>query len=117
MLHHAVGVDAQTRLSLGLGLETRPDMHAARIEPCKERLLCTIGAIDEVERSLEELLIHIFHALLVERAGVLTVLLAPLSEARIFSGVLNGGRCASQHTARTKLEPELGTLRIIRVLR
>ena len=38
-LHHAVGIDAKPGLALRLGLEPRPDVHAGRIEPGKERLL------------------------------------------------------------------------------
>ena len=92
-------------------------MHAAWIEPSKERLLVPIGAVDEVERRVKKLLVHRFHALLVEWAGVLAVLLAPFAEAGIFPRGLGGACGAPHYTTRTKLEFELGVLGVIGVLR
>ena len=62
-------------------------MHAARIEPSKEWLLVPVGAVDEVERSIQKLLIDRLHSFLVERAGILAILLAPFAEAGVLSGV------------------------------
>jgi hypothetical protein len=117
MLHHAVGIDSETRLAIRLWFEACPDVHTARIEPSKERLLVPVGAVDEVERRVKKLLVHRFHALLVERAGVLAVLLAPFAEAGIFPRGLRRGRHASEHPAGTELEFELGVLGIVGVLR
>ena len=83
----------------------------------KNGFLCMVGAIDEVERGVEELLVHRLHALLVERAGVLAVLLAPWAEARVLAWGLNSGRGTSEHATRAELESELGVLGIVGVLR
>src|SRR4029077_5233842 len=106
MFDHAVGIDAEARLTFRLGLEARPDVHAARIEPREERLLLLVGAIDEVQGGVPEILVHFFHALLVERTSILAVLLPPCAKPRIFARGLGGGRCASEHATRAKLEFE-----------
>ena len=77
MFHHAVRIDAKTGPALGFELETSPDMHAARIEPHEKRLVVAIGAIDEVNRRIEELFVDRLHAFFGERPGVLAFLLAP----------------------------------------
>src|SRR4029079_12703567 len=112
VLHHAVGIDAKASLFLRLRLEAGPDMHAARIEPGEEGLLLLVGAIDEVQRGVEKLLIHRLHALLVERAGILAILLTPFAEARVLPGCFSGGGNAPHHAARTEFESELGVLGI-----
>ena len=96
MLHHAVRIDAEPGLALRLGLEPGPNVHAGRIEPREERLLRPVGAVDEVERGFEKLVVRRLHALLVKRAGILAILLAPLAEPRIFSRRLGGCRRASR---------------------
>jgi hypothetical protein len=63
MLHHAVGIDAETGLALSIGLEAGPDVHAARIEPREERLPLPVGALDKFERRREKLLVDRLHAL------------------------------------------------------
>ena len=94
MLHHAVRIDAEPGLALRLRLEPGPDVHAARIEPDEERLLVAVGAVDEVDRGLEEFLVDRLHALLGERPGVLAFLLAPRAEARIVARRVGRGRDA-----------------------
>src|SRR5262249_14126665 len=93
-----------------------PDMHAGRIEPREERLLVPVRAIDEVERGVEKLLVYGLHAFLGERAGIGAALLAPLAEARVLPRCFCDGRGASQHPARAEAQPELRTLRIVRML-
>src|SRR5207247_1954254 len=117
VLDHAVRIDAEAGLVSGCRLETGPDVHAGRVEPREERLLVPVRAVDEVGGGLEELLVHRLHALLVERAGVGAVLLAPLAESRISTRSLHGGRRAAKHAARAKSQLELGTLRVVGVLR
>jgi hypothetical protein len=117
MLHHAVGIDAEPGLALGLRLEAGPDVHAGRIEPDEERLLIPVCAVDEVERGLEEFLVDRLHAFFGQRAGVLTFLLAPGSEAGIVARRVGGGRHALHDAAGTELSPELGVLRIVGMLR
>ena len=65
----------------------------------------------------EELLVHRFHALARERAGVLDGLLADAAEARILGRIVAVGRLALQHAARAELGAELGVLRVVGVLR
>src|SRR4030095_9873236 len=117
VLDHAVGIDAEPGLALGRGLETGPDVHAGGVEPHEERLLVPACAVDEVARSLKELLVCSLHALLVEGAGVGAVLLAPLAESRIFAWRLDGRRRAPEHAARAEAQLELCALRVVRVLR
>src|ERR1700675_3033944 len=117
MLHHAIGIEAKTCLALRLGLEARPDVHAAWIEPGEERLLVAVRAVDKVERGIKKLRVHRLHALFVERTGVLTVLLAPRAETRVLPRGLDGGCRASKNPARAELEFELGVLGIVGVLR
>ena len=64
VLDHAVGIDAEAGLALGLLLEMGPDVHPAGVEPHEERLAVAVGAVDEVERGGEEFLVHGLHALL-----------------------------------------------------
>ena len=117
MLHHAVGIDAETGLALGFGLETRPDVHAARIEPDEERLLVAICAVDEIGRGAKEFLVDRLHALLGERPGVLAFLLAPGAETRIVAWRVGRGRNALHDAARAELRLEGRILRIVRMLR
>src|SRR6202000_18067 len=57
MLDHTAGVDAQTGLVLRFGLQPSPDVHAARIEPNKKRLLIAVGTIDEIGRGIQKFLV------------------------------------------------------------
>ena len=102
MFHHPVRIDAEPGLSLRLGLEASPDVHAAGIEPREEGLLLLVRTVDKVERGLQKLVVDGFHAFLGERASVVATLLAPLPEPRIFAGGLGDRRSASQHAARAK---------------
>ena len=65
----------------------------------------------------EELLVHRFHPLPGERAGVLDRLLADLAEHRIDGRVVLVGRLALHHAARAELLPEIRVLRIVGVFR
>src|ERR1700674_1217403 len=102
MLHHAIGIDAKTRLSLRLGLEGGPDVHGAWIEPSEERLLLLVRAVDKVEGGTQELLVDRLHAFLVERTGVLAVLLAHPPEPWVFARIVNSCGRTSENATRTK---------------
>src|SRR5271154_4294000 len=104
MLDHSVGIYAEAGLPLRRRFEAGPDMHPTRIEPGKERLLLIVRTVDEVERRLEELLVHRFHALFVERPVFLTFLLPPLPEPWFSPGGLSRGRITPQHPARTEAQ-------------
>ena len=73
--------------------------------------------VDEVERGVEEFLVHRLHALLGQRTGVLDRLLADPAEPRILGRIVLVGRLALQHAARAELRPERRVLRIVGMLR
>jgi hypothetical protein len=51
VLDHAVGVDAEPGLALGLRLEVREDVHPGGVPPEEEGLVVLLGAlVHEVER-------------------------------------------------------------------
>src|SRR5271155_839854 len=116
VLDHAVGINTQASLSLRRRFQTSPDMHAAWIEPHEERLLVLVGAVDEVHRGVEKLLVHVLHALHRKRPRVGAALLAPFTEAGIFARSLGRGRRAAQDAARPEAQLEFGILRIVRML-
>src|SRR5262249_14829446 len=97
-------------------LEMRPDVHASRVEPDKERLLVAIGAVDEIDRRLEEFRVDRLHALARERPGVLAFLFAPRTEARIVARRVGRGGDAFEDAARPKICAERRVLRIVLVL-
>ena len=68
-------------------------------------------------RGIGELVVDRFHSLDRQRAGVLDLLLADLSELRIDGGVIGVGGPAVQHATRTELLAEPGILGIVGVLR
>ena len=75
-------------------------MHARAVEPDEERLACLLLAIDEIERTGKELLVHRFHAF-------------PCQRARVFDLAIG---IRMDHTARTKTLLEGRILRIVRIL-
>jgi hypothetical protein len=105
VLDHAVGVDAQAGLALGLLLEVRPDVHAGGVPPQEERLALALRVGHEAHGLAGELLVHRLHALDVERPGQLDLLLAV------------GQRPGVEHTAGAVLLAHLRILEIVRMLR
>jgi len=71
MLHHAVRVDAQPRLTVGFGLQVREDVHARGVPPHEEWLAILVRLVDEVQRLLHHLIVDRLHALACQRPGVL----------------------------------------------
>ena len=61
--------------------EMRLHMHAGRVEPDEERLAVGLGLVRELEREVEDFVIHGLHPFRIERAGVLDLLLADLAPA------------------------------------
>src|SRR5512137_99860 len=62
--------------------EVRDDVHARRVEPAEERLAVRLGLVDELQGEIADFVVHRFHALGIERAGVLDFLLADPAPAR-----------------------------------
>src|SRR4029453_5824304 len=77
---------------------TRPDMHAGRVVPEQERLVGLVRAVDEVERTGEQIVLDRPHSLARPRARVLDRLFADTAEARIFRRIINLRRLAVQHS-------------------
>ncbi len=63
--------------------EMGDDVHASRVEPDEERLAVGLGLVDELQREVADLVVHGFHPLRTEFAGVLDLLLADLAPARM----------------------------------
>src|SRR5262249_38312421 len=106
MLHHAVRIDAEPRLSLGRWLEVGPDVHAGRVEPHEEWLAVADSTVDEFRCGLQKFFVDRLHPLPGERAGVLAFLLAPGAEARIVTGRIDRSRDALEDAARTEPRPK-----------
>src|SRR3954470_4590137 len=79
VLDHAIGILVQPRTSFVVWRHMRVEVHARGIEPQKHRLVGAVLPVDEVECGSEKLVVHRFHPLLGQRAGVLD----PLSAVRI----------------------------------
>ena len=116
-LLHAVGIQAIARAVLVLRAQPRPHVHAGRVVPDEERLAGLDGALHEIQRAGEELLVHGLHALARDRTGVLDRLLADTPEARIDRRVIDVRGLAAQRAARAEALLELRFLRVLRVLR
>ena len=101
MLDHPVGFQSKPGLALGFRLEVCEDVHSRRVEPAKERPAGLVLAVHEIQRSGQKFLIHRFHALLRQRAG-------------IFDPAIGIGM---KHAARPEVLFELGVLRVVGVLR
>src|SRR6266699_330807 len=87
-------------------------MHAGGIEIAEPRRIGPVLAVDEVERSVEELLVHRLHARGVERAGVFDGLLADPAVGRINGWIVAIARLALENSARPELRAETLFLRI-----
>ena len=80
--------------------EMRDDVHARRVEPDEERLAVLLGLVHEIDGEVANLVVHRFHALGIERAGVLDPLLADLAPARHLRRIVFVGGPAMNHVAR-----------------
>ena len=80
--------------------EMRHDVHARRVEPDEERLAVLLGLVHEIDGKVANLVVHGLHALGIERAGVLDLLLADLAPARLLGRIVDVGRPAVDHVAR-----------------
>src|SRR6266568_8372162 len=92
-------------------------MHAGGIEVAEPRRIGTVLAVNEVERSVEKLLVHRLHARGVERAGVFDGLFADPAIGGVDGWVVPVARLACEDAARPELRAETRILRVVRVLR
>ena len=61
----------------------RDDVHSRRVEPQEKRLVGLASLVDELQRVVENFVIHGLHPLGIEFPGVLDLLLADLAPARL----------------------------------
>ena len=80
--------------------EMRHDVHARRVEPDEERLVVVLGLVHEIEGKVADFVVHRFHPLGIERAGILDPLLADLAPARHLGRIILVGGPAVNHVAR-----------------
>ena len=76
------------------------DVHSRRVEPNEERFVVLFGLIHEIDCKIANLIIHRFHALGIERAGILDPLHTDLTPPRHFGGIILVGGIAVDHVAR-----------------
>jgi hypothetical protein len=95
--------------------QVRDHMHASRIQPEEERLALRSGLIEELEGVSENFVVHRLHAPGTKLARVLDPLLADLAPARLHGRVVDVGREAVDHVART--DGRLEVLRIVGMAR
>ena len=70
MLQHAVGVKVQVGLAVPLRRDVGVVMHPGGVEPDEEWFFGLVLAVNEIQGRAEEFLIHRFHALFGQGAGV-----------------------------------------------
>ena len=87
--------------------EVRDDVHARRVEPDEERLVVGLGLVHELEREVEDFVVHRLHPLGIERAGVLDLLFADLAPARHHGRVILIRRPGVDHVARADFVQQL----------
>ncbi len=92
-------------------------MHARGIEVDEPRPILLGLAVDEVDSGSEKLLVHRFHTLGVESAGILDDLLADLAVGWINGRIVLIARFCLEHAPWAKLGAEARVFRIIYVLR
>ncbi len=78
----------------------RDNVHARGVEPEEERLAVLARLVDELEGVVEDLVVHGLHPLGTKLAGVLDLLLADLTPARLHGRVIDIGRPRMDHVAR-----------------
>jgi len=123
-----IGVETVAALVLPFGREVSPDVTARGVVPEEERLVRFHGAVDEVERTLDEHWFDVLHVGLgcrihirVRRqwTAVRDSLLADLAPARIRGRIIDIGGLGIQDIARAETFMEsgvFGSLRIIRLV-
>ncbi len=104
VLDHAVGVLVLPGDAAQLVLHVRAEVHARAVPPDVEGLAVGMGALDEVDRGGERLVVDRLHALLGQRPGILdaTVRVRADDAARA-EGFAEGPAVGEHHVARVVL--------------
>src|SRR5215469_16019294 len=87
------------------------DVHSGRIEPQKKRFAVLSCLVGELQRVIEDLIIHCFHPVRTELTGVLDLLFADLSPSWLYCWVVRIGSPRMDHVPRSHSVPK--RLRIV----
>ncbi len=119
VVHHRVVIGTLPAAGLpdALGLGVRAEVHVGEVHPKEDGLAGRVLTLEEVRRTVGEVVVAGLHPLLRQRAGVLDGLLADFAEARINRRVVLVGCLAVQHTARSIVREEIREVLGTRVIR
>ena len=106
----AAGLAKAFRLGVG------PQVHVRGVDPAEERFAGLVLALDEVLGGGDEVVVAGLHALLGERAGVLDLLFADPSPARLLGRVVLVRRPAVQDAARPESSCGIREVLLLRVV-
>ena len=70
VLHQAIGIEPMSGCTVPLGSQAGPHVHPGGVEPDEEWLIVAVCLVDEFQRRIGKLLVHGFHALTCQRAGI-----------------------------------------------
>jgi hypothetical protein len=119
-LLHAVGVHAQSRLVPPPIRQMGPHVHARRVVPQQERRLRLVGALDDVERPGQQVVLDGLHALARQGTRIDDALLANSPEPLVLGRVVHIGGSAIEHPTREEVPLDhrvvLGVVGLLRLL-
>ena len=115
MVDHAVCIFSHpaSRLPLAFGLHMSPEMHMGEVHPYEERLICFGLSLDEVDRSLGDIVVNRFHSLLCQWPRILDDLLSNLAESWIVCWIVLVRGFGIQDAAWTIPCPERRIFRVV----
>src|SRR5262249_11477408 len=87
----------------------RAEMHPRAVVPKEERLGGLDLAFQEIDGGVGRLVINVLHALLGKGAGILDLLFAHASPARLLGGIVSIGGVRMDHAARAELLHKIAT--------
>src|SRR5262245_33231166 len=96
-----------TCLTEALRLGMREQVHVRRVEPDEPGLAGVVLPLDEVARRRDEFVVARLHPLLVQRPGVLDLLLPGTAPARFVGPIVLVGRPRTNNAARAEGLPEI----------
>ena len=85
-------------------------VHMGEVHPHEERSARLVHPFDEIGRARGDVVVDRFHPRAGQRAGILDLLLADASPARLVLAVVHIGRETVDHTARAKTLCEVGNV-------